>query len=124
MASRILIVEDNAEIREILQITLEFNAYEVVAAANGREALEAVETRGPFDLILCDLDMPVMNGMEFMRRYRAERGAATPILSLTAEIGPVIDEALASGANGTIHKPFEPIPLLEEIRSRLGQASA
>ena len=123
MAPRILVIEDSNEIQEILQMTLQFNGYNVEGASNGLEGLKAVESRGPFDLIICDLDMPVMSGVEFIRRYRTERPEPTPIIVLTAEMGEAVNEAMAVGANQSIYKPFEPIRLLEEIQKRVGPTS-
>jgi len=115
MAKRILIVEDSPDIQNILKMTLEFEGYEVSTANNGLEGIECVKSSEPFDLIFSDLDMPVMNGIEFIRRYRAEREDGAPILVLTAEIGQVVGDALGAGANGTIKKPFEPMQLLDEV---------
>ncbi len=113
--ARILIVEDSKELQDITKMTLEFNGHEAATADNGKEGLEAVAASGPFDLILCDVAMPVMDGLEFMRRFRAEYGRATPIIVLTAESGDIATKASEAGATGYIPKPFEPIQLLEVI---------
>lgn len=114
MSGRILVIDDSEHLRTILKLTIEFGGYEVVLAENGAEGLDAVK-KTPFDLIFCDIEMPVMNGVEFVRRYRAEVSPITPILMLTAEGTDLIRHALASGANNVIMKPFEPIRLMKEI---------
>jgi two-component system chemotaxis response regulator CheY len=119
MSARILVIDDSEHLNCILKLTLEFKGYEVFAAENGLEGLETVKIKGPFDLILCDIEMPVMNGVEFVRRYRTETGLATPIIMLTAEGTELISHALASGATAAILKPFEPIQLMNEIEKYL-----
>lgn len=121
MAARILIIDDSEHLRVVLKLTLEFKGYEAHLAGDGREGLEAVTRQGPFDLIFCDIDMPVMNGLEFVRRYRAEVSSATPIIMLTAEGGELISGALAVGANAAVRKPFEPIQMLREIDKYLNE---
>ena len=115
MAQRILVVEDSNEIQEILQMTLAFSGYEVVCAGNGREGLDALQARGPFNLVITDLDMPVMSGVDFIRHCRADHDPDLPIIVLTAEIPELIEKAVAAGANKVIPKPFEPIQLLDNI---------
>ena len=112
--ARILIVEDSKELQDITKMTLEFNGHEAVTADNGKEGLAAAAS-GPFDLILSDIAMPVMDGLDFMRRFRAEYGGATPIIALTAESGDIAATAREAGATGYIPKPFQPIELLEAI---------
>ncbi len=114
MSGRILIIDDADHLREVLKMTLEFKSYEVTMASNGQEGMEAARA-GTFDLIFCDIDMPVMNGMDFVRKFRAELGAETPIVMLTAEDQSHINTALEAGANGALVKPFDPIMLLNEI---------
>lgn len=120
MSRRILLIEDSSHLRQILTFTLEFKGYEVQEAADGRQGLERVHnSEQPYDLIFCDLAMPVMNGVEFVRRYRAEQGSEVPIILITAEGEELISEAMKAGANGCVVKPFEPVRLLEEIEHHL-----
>jgi two-component system, chemotaxis family, chemotaxis protein CheY len=119
MGSRILIIEDQDDFRELLQITLDFAGYEVVTAANGAAGLETARSID-FDLITSDIEMPVMNGIEFMKRYRAEINADTPIIVLSAAESDLKQTALAAGATMLIEKPFEPIKLSEAIAGILG----
>lgn len=118
MSAKILIIDDSEQLRSILELTLKFKGYEVTTAADGQQGLMAASTQA-FDLIFCDIEMPVMNGLEFVRAWREKSGSRPPIIMLTAEGSEVIGKALAAGADGAISKPFEPIQLLAEIAQRL-----
>lgn len=119
MSPRILIIDDSEHLRTMLAVTLKFKSYQVTDAENGLAGLQAA-LAGTFDLILCDIDMPVMNGLEFVRRFRAEVSPATPILMLTAEDSDLTVRAISAGATAVLCKPFEPIGLLREIERHLG----
>ncbi|OPZ08132.1 MAG: Transcriptional regulatory protein SrrA [candidate division BRC1 bacterium ADurb.BinA292] len=118
MSARILIIDDADHLREVLKMTLEFSDYEVTVATNGREALELAQT-SRFDLIFCDIDMPVLNGYGFVEGYRAAHGDQTPIIMLTAEDQASINKALALGANAALVKPFEPFQLLDVVKEHV-----
>jgi two-component system chemotaxis response regulator CheY len=119
MSANVLVIDDAEHIRTMLQLTLEFEGHRVATAADGAEALaKARDDR--FDLIFCDIDMPGMNGLEFVARYREHLDARTPIIMLTAEGGELIQKALAAGATAVVHKPFEPIRVLKEVEKYLG----
>lgn len=117
MSKRILIVDDERNVRDMLRLYLEQDGYRVVEAANGREALQAARLEQP-DLIMLDLMMPVMDGGEFMRIYRRE--AQTPVIMLTARVDEV-DEVvgLELGADDYITKPFSVRVLRARVRSVL-----
>lgn len=122
MSAKILIIDDSEQLRSIFKLTLEFKGYSVTTANDGREGLAAAKAQA-FDLIFCDIEMPVMNGLEFVRAWRKQGGDTPPIIMLTAEGNDVISMALAAGADGAISKPFEPIHLLNEIERRLSRSS-
>ena len=119
MAISILVIEDNDDFRDILRMTLDFKGYEVSTACNGAEGLELAKSRS-FDLITSDIEMPKMNGIEFVRKFRAEVNTTTPIIVLSAAGTTQLDEALNAGANSSVDKPFEPIRLIQAIESTLG----
>lgn len=120
MSPRILAIDDTEHLRTVIKLTLQFKKYDVSLACDGVEGLEAARA-GQFDLILCDIEMPRMGGVEFVRQYRAAFGSATPIVMLTAEGDEKIAAARAAGANDAISKPFEPLHLFAAIDKHLNQ---
>jgi two-component system, OmpR family, KDP operon response regulator KdpE len=117
MSMRVLIVDDEPSILAAMVPLLRSRGYEVSTAANGRGALEAVE-RGKPDLIILDLGLPDMDGIEICRLIRD--GSATPIIVLSAR-GKEADkvEALDAGADDYVTKPFGTEELLARIRVAL-----
>lgn len=102
---RVLVVDDDADIRDLVSLALLDEGYEVVAAANGAQALERV--RGCFpDVILLDMQMPEMDGPTFARRYREEPGPHAPIVVFTAA-GRAGEWANALQAAAIVEKPFD-----------------
>jgi len=122
-AGRILVVDDEPQIRRVMRATLTANGYEVSDARSGDEALEKLSEER-FDLILLDVNMPGMSGLEACRLMR--RGESTPevaIIMLTvrnAETDKV--EALDAGADDYVVKPFSTPELLARIRAALRRA--
>jgi two-component system chemotaxis response regulator CheY len=116
MAKTILVVDDSESIREIVSFTLENEGYRVLIGKDGKDALKYLD-EGPIDLILTDLHMPEMNGIEFIKSVRGNAEyKTTPILFLTTESQTVKKmEAREAGATGWIIKPFVPAKLLEAI---------
>jgi two-component system response regulator MprA len=117
LAERILVVEDDAKIADLLRRGLAFEGYAVDAAADGEAALAHARDRAP-DVVILDLMLPGMNGLEVCRRLRA--GSDVPILMLTAR-GAVADrvKGLDSGADDYLVKPFAFEELLARIRALL-----
>ena len=113
---KVLIVDDNASNRDILRILLTESGFITHEAVNGREAL-AVFWKWRPDLVFMDLQMPEMDGMEAIRRIRANpEGAATPILVITADpLEETRRAALAAGATGFIRKPFREEELCDAV---------
>lgn len=113
-AVRALVVDDDPELRAALTRALKLDGYDVTAVSNGLKALEAMPEVTP-DVVVLDLMMPYVGGLEVCRRLRA-KGDRTPILVLTArdEVGDRV-EGLDAGADDYLVKPFA----LEELRARL-----
>ncbi|HPP01562.1 MAG TPA: response regulator transcription factor [bacterium] len=116
--TRILIIEDEPDMRRGLQDNLEFEEYETVGTSNGNEGLR-LALKESFDLIILDLMLPGMDGMEVCRRLK-EAGSRTPIIMLTArESESDKVEGLESGADDYITKPFSLQELLARIKAIL-----
>jgi len=115
--ARVLIVEDDKGIRDILQLALESSGYPVRVAINGSDALEALE-REPADVIVLDVRMPVMDGFEFARRYGA-RGGRARLVVLTAVQEMAQAKSEFAGARA-IEKPFDLDRLLDAVADAAG----
>jgi two-component system chemotaxis response regulator CheY len=118
MPKTALIVDDSTSIRQMVAFTLKEAGFSVLEGANGKEGLEQLE-RHPVDLIITDLNMPVMDGLTFIRQTRSRTATRfTPILMLTTEGRAEAKQAgRAAGATGWIVKPFQP----ERLVSVVGQ---
>jgi two-component system chemotaxis response regulator CheY len=118
--SKILIVDDSATMRKILMRVIRQAGVDTegfLEASNGAEGLERLNADGTIDLILSDVNMPVMNGVDFVRAVRALAAKATvPIVMVTTEGGEaMVKTAMEAGASGYVTKPFTP----ETIKSAL-----
>ncbi len=115
MAERILVVDDDRGVREALGEFLRTLGYGVVLAEHGEEALKVYRT-GEFDVIMADLIMPNMDGMDFLRRIRGIKNDEVIFLMITGHpsIGTAV-EAINQGADDYITKPFH----LDDVRQRI-----
>ena len=120
----ILVVDDEPPILELVRYTLEDEQIRVLEASDGVQALEVAQTARP-DLILLDVQMPRLDGLEVCRRLRADTAlGGTRIVMLTAA-GQEVDRArgLAAGADEYLTKPFSPLALFTLVRSLLPEAT-
>jgi len=117
MSKSILIIDDSESIRELVGLTLESSGYKVEKAVDGVDALRFLDGR-EINLVITDLNMPNMDGIELIRSVRKKEGYATiPILMLTTESQAAKKEqAKAAGATGWIVKPFVQEKLLEVVK--------
>ncbi|MCY7431859.1 response regulator transcription factor [Bacillus safensis] len=115
---KILVVEDEKKIARVLSLELEYEGYEVTVKETGIDGLQALE-EDSFDLVLLDVMLPELSGLEVLRRVR-KTNTATPIILITAR-GSVPDKVsgLDLGANDYITKPFDIEELLARIRAQL-----
>ena len=118
MAETILLVEDEEKLARMVELELRYEGYEVEKAFDGRTGLERALS-GSFDLVLLDIMLPQLSGMEVLRRLRKE-GVQLPVIMLTAR-DSVVDKVsgLDSGADDYITKPFAIEELLARIRAAL-----
>lgn len=118
---RILIVDDSSVMRKLITRGLRqagFDVDSVAEAGNGAEALEKLKFHEDIGLVLCDWNMPVMDGLAFVKHVRAGDGAVAqvPIVMVTTEGGESkVQSAIEAGANGHIKKPFTPAVLKEKL---------
>lgn len=117
MAKRVLTVDDSKTIREMVSFTLKNAGYEVLEAEDGKHALSVVANQ-TIDIVITDLNMPNMNGLDLIRSLRADaRFKFTPILMLTTESDDnKKGEGKAAGATGWIVKPFNPEKLIQVVQ--------
>lgn len=118
MKEKILMAEDEKELNRALKTILELSGYEVKSTFNGKEAVVATR-ENTYDVIILDVMMPVMDGLEAVREMR-ESGVKTPIIMLTAK--STIDdkvEGLDNGADDYLTKPFDKKELLARIRAHI-----
>ena len=115
---RVLVVDDDEDIRKLLFAALSEAGYEVAVAADGEEAIQAVRHRRP-DLILLDLMMPRVSGWGFTERYAREPGPHAPIIVLTAVSGQVL-RLPEHGVTRVLPKPFSVDALLRHVERALG----
>ena len=121
MKKKILTVDDSPSVRQMVKLTLSGAGYDIVEAGNGLEGLNAAKANA-LDMVVTDLNMPVMNGLGLIRELRklpAYRGV--PILFLTTESDAELKkEAKAAGATGWITKPFQQEQLVAVVKKVLG----
>ena len=120
--ARILLIDDDPDIRFVASLSLKRGKHEVVSASGGREALDFFAGGGACDLIICDRMMPEMNGLQVLEELRS-RGLITGarrFVFLTAKAqAQEVAEGLGLGASGYLTKPFEPKELLSHVNELL-----
>ena len=124
MPATILVVDDDPVIQKLLAVNFEMEGYRVVTAGDGEEALAQVALEHP-DAVVLDVMMPKIDGIEVVRRMRADVGtAAIPVLLLSARAqAKDIAEGLDAGADAYMTKPFDPVDLLERVASLIGRGA-
>ncbi len=117
----ILVIEDDAGVRETLCHLLAEHGYQAIGAENGRQALDRLQELAPPGLILLDLSMPVMNGWEFRKRQMNDpRLVVIPIVVISGE-EELRDKAQALGVEGYLAKPVDPEALFDTVSLYCGE---
>jgi CheY-like chemotaxis protein len=122
MAEKILIIDDDVDTLKLVGMMLQKQGYSIVAANNGPQGLEQAEKEAP-DLILLDVMMPGMTGLETCRLLRAEMALRdTPIILLTASDDPDLDaKGRQAGATASMRKPFGSANIISAVEQALGR---
>jgi DNA-binding response OmpR family regulator len=116
MPAKVLVVDDDPVIQKLLRVNFEMEGYDVLSAADGAEGLDQARAGQP-DVIILDVMMPKMNGLEVLAALKADAGTdAIPVilLSAKAQAGDV-QAGLDRGADAYVTKPFDPLDLLERV---------
>ncbi|MDH4116745.1 MAG: response regulator [Acidimicrobiia bacterium] len=125
MSYKVLVVDDDPDVRRLVQMKLRLTGIEAVPVSNGIEALMVLD-QADFDLVILDIMMPEMDGIETCRRLRAqERLSAIPVLMLTARAQLTdIERGFEAGATDYMVKPFSPRELSDRVVGLLSQEGA
>lgn len=124
MPKKILIVDDSASIRGQLRFTLTNAGYAVMEAENGKDGLAKLKAGPDIAMVLCDVNMPQMSGLEMLESL-AGVARVPPVVMLTTEGAPeLVQRAKKAGAKGWIVKPFKPDLLLAAVKKLAGEAKA
>ncbi len=117
---KILVAEDQIDLREMIALTLRLSGYEVLATEDGEQAFREATASFP-DLIILDLDLPLLSGREVCRRLKARQGFAdTPVVIISSHSDSMeIVNSLNAGARAYIRKPFELDQLMERVATLL-----
>jgi two-component system alkaline phosphatase synthesis response regulator PhoP len=117
LTTRVLVVDDEPDLRLLVRLSLEAFGFEIFEAGNGQEALDAI-SKDPPDVVLLDIKLPVVDGWEVLRRLR-EADDPLPVIMLSAHASDTTSKrAMEAGSNGYIAKPFRP----KELRDVIEQA--
>ena len=121
MTKRILVVEDQEDLRDVLRTLLTGSGYAVIEAANGEAGVAMAKSERP-DLILMDIQMPVLDGYDATRQIKAEPDLkSTPLIAVSSFAMKGDEEkARAAGCDSYVTKPYSPMQLLRVVRGHLG----
>ncbi len=116
MAKTIMVVDDSASIRQVVNLTLKKSGYDVIEATDGRDALSKLAGR-KVNLIVCDVNMPNMDGIMFLKSLKStDAYRFTPVIMLTTESQEARkQEGKAAGARAWVVKPFKPDQMLDAV---------
>lgn len=121
MTQRVLLVEDDLLLSELLEMLLMLEGFEVVHAGNGAEALERMHV-GNYDLIVLDLMMPVLDGLGFLGKLKSQQSKRPPVLVFSASTNPAVAaRAREAGAEAVARKPVDQEEFIRLVRSLIGR---
>jgi DNA-binding response OmpR family regulator len=119
---KVLVVDDDPVILELLRLNFEMEGFEVVSACDGRAGFDRAVTEAP-DLVISDIMMPNVDGLEMLQQLRADPGTAElPVVLLSAKAQHnEVQRGLDLGADDYVTKPFDPLELLDRVNALLAQ---
>ena len=122
-AVRVLVVDDDPVILELLRINFEIEGFEVLSAADGQEGLERARADRP-DVVLSDVMMPRLDGLQLLVKLRDDPATAgVPVVLLSAKAqNAEVQRGLALGADDYVTKPFDPLELIERVNAVLAKS--
>jgi two-component system chemotaxis response regulator CheY len=119
MGSKVVVVDDSRTARTQVRNALSGGGYDIVEALNGRDGLAKLAEHPQAALVICDVNMPIMSGLEMLEQMKADKARAA-VLMLTTEADPELQRrARRMGVAGWILKPFNPAVLLQTVRALL-----
>jgi two-component system chemotaxis response regulator CheY len=122
MSKKVIVVDDSRTARQQVRSALQGAGYEIVEAVDGNDGIAKLSENADASLVLCDVNMPNMNGIEMLESVK-RTGAGFTFVMLTTEAEPeIVRRAKASGAKGWIVKPFNSDLLLSAVRKLVGEA--
>ncbi|MES2616068.1 MAG: response regulator [Bdellovibrionota bacterium] len=121
MGKKILVVDDSRTIRQQVGFTLSKEGFEIIEAEDGRDALNQLQSNTDISMVVSDVNMPKMNGLEMVEAIRQiEQFKFLPIIILTTESsGDKVNKAKKAGASGWLVKPFDPEQLIGAVKKLL-----
>jgi two-component system chemotaxis response regulator CheY len=124
MGKRVMVVDDSRTVRQMVGAVLAHAGYDVVEAVDGIDGADKVEQTPDLAMVICDINMPRMNGLDMLDAVKKDgKNALLPVIMLTTEGKPhLISRAKEAGAKGWIVKPFKPELLLSAVKKLVGEA--
>ena len=121
-SKKIVVVDDSRTARQQVIMALADAGYDVIEGVDGRDGLSKIVSNPDAALIICDVNMPIMNGLEMLNALKADHPAIqVPIIMVTTEAQlELVQQAKAAGARGWIVKPFKPHLLVAAVRKLVG----
>ena len=120
---KVLVIDDDPVIVQLLRVNFEIEGFEVVSAADGREGFEKAKSARP-DLVLSDIMMPRMDGLELVAQLKAHAATRSlPVILLSAKAqNAEVQQGLDAGADDYVTKPFDPLELIDRVNAVLARA--
>ncbi len=115
---KILVIDDDPNMRRLIELYLSRQKYQVDSVASARKSVEKIR-QGDYQLVITDLQMPEMDGMEFIRRIRSFNKNIPIIVTSAYSRGKIINQALETGASSVLEKPFDQKRLLDTLNEYL-----